>query len=59
MSEVPLYTYPLSGQGVTFEPQKDVGSCARPRVGAYRGSLEIKDTHRPEEGPMLLGIDPP
>ena len=34
----------------------------RPRPLSERkvqGLLEIKDTHRPSEGPMLLGIDLP
>ena len=28
-------------------------------IGKVQGLLESKDTRRPEEGPMLLGIDPP
>ena len=28
-------------------------------MSKVQGLLEIKDTHRPYEGPMLLGIDLP
>ena len=28
-------------------------------IDNLQGLLEIKDTHRPEEGPMLLGIELP
>jgi hypothetical protein len=34
----------------------DTHKCGRERV---QGLLEIKDTHRPYEGPMLLGINLP
>ena len=28
-------------------------------AATLQGLLEIKDTHRPQEGPMLLGIEQP
>ena len=65
MSEVPLQSfvhaptrpesmYPLSGVGwgVFKDTLATQGIC-------LQGLLESKDTHRPQEGPMLLGIDLP
>ena len=56
MSEVLLY--PLSGDGVRFDPTEVQGRFSGPAAGrmSLQGLLEIKDTHRPSGGPMLLRL---
>jgi len=41
MSEVPLY--PLSGEGVIFDPQQVVGAYVCPTVGAYGPTRHLRD----------------